>query len=323
MPNFTHLLFRVQQCSALLLASGLMVSCVPQAKTDGKGDKDETTNSGSSTALNTNSSAPGSSMTNSGLATNTASMGSASKSSSVTTTSNQPSSPSSAPVDNSSSSTSSKTDKSSASTTSSDSTGSSNSGSGSGSGPDNQKQVEITGHRIIGEHCDKKNTKVIVTNSKPDLPADYFQVTADDAVMDARNRRTNIECGIELELRWPKNQRIVANFQEDGSLSVDRPFTEGQIGLDTSWIFGEKSRSDRRTEQVSPRKNISRDYEYEWSESELDIYSDCSGKGKITINLRRDMGKRRFSRSYDITIDQFSATFRTATSSDKFVPDCK
>lgn len=62
--------------------------------------------------------------------------------------------------------------------------------------------VKIENVKIKGSGCPKGTPSVIITNSKPNGPADYFQVTFDDFIVSKPGVSSKF-CNIELDVKYP------------------------------------------------------------------------------------------------------------------------
>lgn len=165
--------------------------------------------------------------------------------------------------------------------------------------------VEIKKAEVSGSGCPKGTASVIVTNSKPNGPADYFQVTADDFMV-SKPGVSNKFCNIVLDIKYPGEWTYsILDVETDGYGEIYQGHSSVFL-LEFSWRnSGQKPKKIREIKT----KPWSGDYNVESKFGEK-IYAPC---GKVLpVNLKTTIRIKGTTDTNDIsilTVDRQSGLF--------------
>lgn len=155
---------------------------------------------------------------------------------------------------------------------------------GFGYGQDEPKIAEIVKLTVNGSGCDETNTEVIVTNSRPNGPIDYFQVTYDDFSVKRgpdENGKSRKFCNSAVLIKFDGGwQYSVLSVETDGYASI----AEGATGIFQSLVEFRNGGESQSKLYKFPGP-VDKDYKIEKKEQIFTkVWSSC--KENIPINLK-------------------------------------
>lgn len=164
-----------------------------------------------------------------------------------------------------------------------------------------KSEVEIVDAVVNGSGCPVGTATVIVTNSKPEGPVDYFQVTFDDFIIEKPGKARKF-CVVALDIKFPQGWSYsVLDVETDGYAEIQEG-VKGEIKI--SYEF-------RSTNSKVSKKRRQKGYwegEYKFNDSFGQVVWSPCGK-VLPLNLKTQIalaGSADNGKSSIMTVDQQS-----------------
>lgn len=170
-------------------------------------------------------------------------------------------------------------------------------------------EVEIKDVTVNGSGCPIGTASVLVTNSRPNGPADYFQVTYDNFIVERGDELAPKDsrkfCNLALDVKFPQGWAFtIFKMEMDGYAEVARG-ARGEVK--TEYFFPHVSRKKRH------RKRVKGPFEGDYSQmDDIGIFSSITSRCGVTIplNLKTTMKLSGSRRNYStMTVDVQSGLF--------------
>lgn len=170
-------------------------------------------------------------------------------------------------------------------------------------------EVEIKDVTVNGSGCPIGTASVLVTNSRPGGPADYFQVTYDNFIVERGDELAPKDsrkfCNLALDVKFPQGWAFtIFKMEMDGYAEIARG-ARGEVK--TEYFFPHVSRKKRH------RKRVKGPFEGDYTQmDDIGIFSSITSRCGVTIplNLKTTMklsgSRRRYS---TMTVDVQSGLF--------------
>lgn len=170
-------------------------------------------------------------------------------------------------------------------------------------------EVEIKDVTVNGSGCPIGTASVLVTNSRPGGPADYFQVTYDNFIVergdDLAPKDSRKFCNLALDVKFPQGWAFtIFKMEMDGYAEIARG-ARGEVK--TEYFFPHVSRKKRH------RKRVKGPFEGDYTQmDDIGIFSSITSRCGVTIplNLKTTMklsgSRKRYS---TMTVDVQSGLF--------------
>lgn len=170
-------------------------------------------------------------------------------------------------------------------------------------------EVEIKDVTVNGSGCPLGTATVILTNSKPGGPADYFQVTYDEFIVergdDLAPRDSRKFCNLALDVKFPQGWAFtIFKMEMDGYAEIGRG-AKGEVK--TEYFFPHVSRKKRH------RKRVKGPFEGDYKQmDDIGVFSSITSRCGVTIplNLKTTLKLSGSRRNYStMTVDVQSGLF--------------
>lgn len=170
-------------------------------------------------------------------------------------------------------------------------------------------EVEIKDVTVNGSGCPIGTASVLVTNSRPGGPADYFQVTYDNFIVERGDELAPKDsrkfCNLALDVKFPQGWAFtIFKMEMDGYAEIARG-ARGEVK--TEYFFPHVSRKKRH------RKRVKGPFEGDYAQmDDIGIFSSITSRCGVTIplNLKTTMklsgSRKRYS---TMTVDVQSGLF--------------
>lgn len=170
-------------------------------------------------------------------------------------------------------------------------------------------EVEIKDVTVNGSGCPIGTATVLLTNSKPNGPADYFQVTYDNFIVergdDLAPKDSRKFCNLALDVKFPQGWAFtIFKMEMDGYAEIAKG-ARGEVK--TEYFFPHVSRKKRH------RKKVRGPFEGDYNQmDEIGVFSSITSRCGVTIplNLKTTMRLSGSRKKYStMTVDVQSGLF--------------
>lgn len=193
----------------------------------------------------------------------------------------------------------------------------------SGPEPAPPGSIEIESLQADGDGCILmgfgQNATLIVTESVPNGPKDYFQLTLDGMEINSEGWTLNSQCSVTAKLRWKPNTRVVVALEQDGFVSSTQAMAKTSLKLRNQINF-ESGHGVTKTKGYGDDKEL--DYDLKWSPADIGAYSDCSGSGEFQLLVELNVENPGQNTKFSMTLDRLSGLFRPPLVGEGEFPAC-
>lgn len=162
-------------------------------------------------------------------------------------------------------------------------------------------EVEIKDATVNGSGCPVGTATVIVTNSKPSGPVDYFQVTFDDFIVEKPGKARKF-CNVALDLKFPQGWSYsVMDIETDGYAEIQKG-VRGKLKMEYAFR-GTSARASKTRNQKGYWEG-----EYKFSDRFGQVVWSPCGK-VLPVNLKTTIqlsGRAKNGEDSVMTVDQQS-----------------
>lgn len=192
-------------------------------------------------------------------------------------------------------------------------------------------KVEIKDATINGSGCPVGTATIIVTNSTPNGPVDYVQMTFDDFIVEnptaGRVKLHKKFCKLRMDVKVPAGYTLGAiDFQNSGY--TDRGEKNTKMALETTVnasALNSSNPSQRYPFTLVSSSSIEGDYDYRFPISSIGdtSASDCDSDRLVTLEIDYDLYLKTSRRSVagaTATVDQASLLIKSTESCQSSAP---